>query len=103
LQPKYKGEIVMATYLMFGQYSHESVKGISPKRTEKAAELVKKNGGEVKAGYVLLGDTDLALIVELPGNDAAVKTSVELSKMLGISFTTAPAMTVEAFDGLMGG
>ena len=93
----------MATYLMFGQYSQDSVKQISAKRTDKAAELVKKNGGEIKTGYVLLGGTDLVLIVDLPDNAQAVKTSVALSKLLGISFKTAPAMTIKAFDKLMAG
>ena len=93
----------MATYLMFGQYSQDSVKHINAKRTEKAMELVKKNGGEIKTGYALLGDTDLVLIVELPDNEQAVKTSVGLSKLLDISITTAPAMTIEAFDQLMDG
>jgi uncharacterized protein with GYD domain len=93
----------MASYLMFGQYSGDSIKQISPKRTEKAKELIKKNGGEIKAGYVLLGDVDLVLVVELPDNEQAVKTSVSLSKLLGISFTTAPAMTIDAFDQIMEG
>ena len=93
----------MATYLMFGRYSQESVKQISPQRTENAAELIRKNGGELKSGYALLGKTDLVLIVELPDNDQAIKSSVGLSKLLGISFATAPAVTVDDFDKLMEG
>ena len=92
----------MATYFLFGQYTAKGVKNISAERTKKAASLVKKNGGKVKAGYVLLGDQDLVLIVDLPDTEAAIKTSVALSKMLGISFTTSPALTVEEFDALMG-
>jgi uncharacterized protein with GYD domain len=91
----------MATFLMFGEYSQDSVKQISAKRTDKARELVMKNGGEIKAGYALLGDVDLVLIVELPDAEQALKTSVALSKMLGISFTTAPAVTMEEFDKLI--
>jgi hypothetical protein len=33
----------------------------------------------------------------------AVKASVELNKLLGISFTTSPAVTVEEFDKLFEG
>jgi hypothetical protein len=33
----------------------------------------------------------------------AMKASVELTKLLGISFTTAPAVTVEEFDELIEG
>jgi uncharacterized protein with GYD domain len=88
----------MATYLMFGQYSQDSVKHISARRTDKAIEFIRKNGGELKSGYALLGKTDLVLIVELSDNEQAMKTSVGLSKLLGISFTTAPALTFEDFD-----
>ncbi|MGA2489104.1 MAG: GYD domain-containing protein [Anaerolineales bacterium] len=91
----------MATFMMFGKYSRNSIKQISEKRTEKAKELVKKNGGEIKSGYALLGETDLVLVVELPDVEQAIKTSVALSKMLGISFTTSPAVTMEDFDKLM--
>jgi uncharacterized protein with GYD domain len=66
----------MATYLMFGKYSTESLKAVSAKRTDKASELIKKHGGKLKAGYALLGDVDLVLVVELAGNDQALKESV---------------------------
>jgi uncharacterized protein with GYD domain len=92
----------MATYFMFGKYSLESVKAISAKRTEETVALIKQQGGELKAGYALLGDIDLVLIVELPDTESAVKTSVALSRLLGISFSTAPALSVADFDRLVG-
>jgi hypothetical protein len=36
----------------------------------------------------------------MPDTEQAMKTSVALSKMLNISFTTAPAVSVETFDKL---
>ena len=91
----------MATFFMFGKYSADALKGISAKRTEKAAALVEKFGGEVKSGYALLGEYDLVLIVELSDTEQAMQTSVALSKLTGIAFTTAPAVSVEAFDRIM--
>ncbi|HUU40937.1 MAG TPA: GYD domain-containing protein [Desulfatiglandales bacterium] len=93
----------MATYIMFGTYSQDSVKEISKKRTDQAIKLLRKNGGELKSGYGLLGKTDIVLIVELPDNEQAIKTSAGLSKLLGISFTTAPAVKLEDFDKIMEG
>ena len=93
----------MATYLMFGKYSQDSVKQISASRTDQAIALIRKNGGELKSGYALLGETDLVLVVELPDNQQAIKTSVGLSKLLGISFMTAPAVSFEDFDKIMEG
>ncbi len=92
----------MATFLMFGKYSAEGVKGISSSRTKKAADLIKKQGGQLKAAYAMLGMADLLLIVDLPGLEAAMQTSVSLGQMTGISFCTSPAVTVEEFDKLVG-
>jgi uncharacterized protein with GYD domain len=92
----------MSTYLMFGKYSPDSIKEISAERTKKATKLIKDNGGSVKSGYALLGKTDLVMVVDFPSNKDAMKASVGLAKLLGISFTTAPAVTMEEFDKLAG-
>ena len=91
----------MATYLMFGSYSPDAIKEISAERTAKASALIKKHGGELTGGYALLGEHDLVLIVELPGTEQVMKASVALTKLLGISFSTAPAVTVAQFDKIM--
>ncbi len=92
----------MATFLMFGKYSAQALKETSPGRTQKAKDKVKELGGEVKAIYAVLGKMDLLLVVNLPDIEAAVKASMALSKMTGISFTTAPALPVEEFDKIIG-
>jgi len=91
----------MATYFMFGKYSLEGIKGISAGRTAKTLALIKKHGGELRAGYALLGEVDLVLIVDMPDTGQAMKTSAALAKLLGASFDTAPAVSVEEFDKLM--
>jgi len=91
----------MDLFIMFGKYSAEAVKGISPQRTAKAVSLVKKLGGDIKAMYALLGEKDVLVILTLPGVQEAMKASLALSKLTGISFTTSPAITVEEFDKLV--
>jgi uncharacterized protein with GYD domain len=91
----------MATFIMLGKYSAEAMKGMSPNRTKKAVSLVKSLGGEVKAMYALLGVHDLLFIFDFPGVEDAMKASVALAKMTGISFITAPALTVAEFDKMM--
>jgi uncharacterized protein with GYD domain len=93
----------MEPFLMFGRYSIDSVKEISAERSVKATAVIGDLGGEVKAGYALLGETDLVIIVDFPGVKEAMKASVELTKLLGIAFTTAPAVTMEEFDKLIAG
>jgi uncharacterized protein with GYD domain len=76
-----KGDNDMATYFMFGKYSQVGV---------------------LKAGYALLGDVDLVLIMELPDAGQAMKTSAALAKLIGASFSTAQALSMEEFDKLIG-
>lgn len=88
----------MPTFLMFGKYSAEAIKAMSPARTQSTVNLLKQMGGEVKTMYAVLGEVDLVFVVTLPGIEAAIKASVALSKQTGIAFTTCPAVTVEEFD-----
>jgi uncharacterized protein with GYD domain len=91
----------MATYLMFGKYSSRALQEMSIQRTDKAVDLVKQFGGEIQAMYATLGQQDLVFIVSLPGTQEAMKVSVALTKLTGISFTTMPAVSVQDFDKLM--
>ena len=93
----------MAKFIAFGKYSVEGMKDMSSKRTKKAAAIIEANGGQLKAVYALLGKVDLVAITDFPGVKEAMKASIELSKALGIAFTTMPAITVEEFDKLIEG
>ena len=88
----------MTTFLMFGKYSSEAIKGMSAARTVEANNLIKENGGEVVSRYALLGENDLLFIVNFPGIDNVIKSSVALNKLTGISINSVPAITVEQFD-----
>jgi len=92
----------MQTYVMFGTYNAEAVKGVSGVRTKKAAEIVKKCGGEMKSILALLGKPDLLIVAEFPDNRSAVKASLGLARSTGIAFRTAAALGVEEFDKLAG-
>jgi len=91
----------MATFIMFGKYSSKALEGISAERTDKASSLIKKFEGEIISMYALLGERDLVLIVNFPGIEQAMKASIALCKLTGVSFTTSPAVPVEDFDKMM--
>jgi uncharacterized protein with GYD domain len=91
----------MATFFMFGKYSADAVRNMSIQRTQEAIEEIKKLGGSVTAMHALLGEYDLLFCVQLSTIDDAIKASISLTRLTGISFTTSPAISVEAFDRLV--
>lgn len=90
----------MGLYLMYGKYNPGSLEKISAERTEKAKDLVQENGGTIKSSYALLGEQDLLIIANFPNVKSVVKTSVEMGNLLGLTFSTIPAITIEEFDSL---
>ena len=91
----------MPIYMMFGKYTTEAMKGISPERTQKAIETIHANGGKIVSMYAVMGEHDLVFTLDFPHADQAFATSVALHKMTGISFTTSPVVEVEKFDRLI--
>ena len=67
----------MATFVMFGRYTPEALKGAT------------------------LGKIDLVVVTEFPGDTEAMQASMALTKLTGIGFMTAPAVPVDEFDKLM--
>jgi uncharacterized protein with GYD domain len=86
---------------MFGKYTPEAMEKISAARTENAKTIIGDCGGELKEAYALLGETDIIALVEFPSIEMALKASVELSRDLGITFKTAPAVSMDAYDKLV--
>ncbi len=91
----------MAKFVVFGKYTSKAMEGMSAERTKQAAGLVEKFGGEITAGYALLGETDLVFIGDFPSVEKAMQASVAVSKLTNIAFTTAPAVSIEEFDKLI--
>ena len=92
----------MEKFLMLGKYSVEAIKGITAERTKRVTETIEKASGKVNAMYALLGNYDLAFVVDFPGITEMMKASAALTKLTGIGFTTSPAIGVEEFDKIAG-
>ncbi|HIE12589.1 MAG TPA: GYD domain-containing protein [Desulfotomaculum sp.] len=92
----------MAKFLMLGKYSVEAIKAITAERTQKVVASIEGAGGKVDSMFALLGAYDLVFLIDFPGVPEAMKASVDLTKLTGISFTTLPAISVEEFDKLVG-
>lgn len=91
----------MQVYFMLGKYDSEGVRDLSLDRTEKAIHLINQVGGEVLSMFALLGTYDVVMKVKFPDNHAAMRASVGLSMLTGITFTTMPAVPVDDFDKIM--
>ena len=90
----------MTTFFMLGDYSSQAIKKISAERTQESNSLIEKFDGEVKSIHALLGGFDLIIIADFPSNIEAMKASIAVSRLTGISFSTYPAIAVEKFDEL---
>ncbi len=91
----------MPIFMMFGKYSKEALKEVSPERTKKAVRIISANGGKVISMYAVLGEHDLVLTLDFPDSEKALMTSVALNQLTGISFITSPVVDVEQFDRLV--
>ena len=91
----------MSTYILTGKYSLDAMNAMSAARTDQANDLIKKFGGEIQSMYALLGEKDLLFIVNFPDTQNAMKASIAVSKMTGISFSTTEAIPVELFDRIV--
>ena len=92
----------MSIFLMFGRYSSEATKNISPERTEKAREVIQENDGNIISMYAVMGEHDLVFTIDFPDADKAMAASVAFYRLTGIHFTTSPVVDVEHFDKLLG-
>lgn len=91
----------MAIFMMFGKYTTEALRGISPERTDQAVALIEANGGKVISMYAVMGEHDLVFTLDFSDAESAFATSVQLNRITGISFTTSPVVEVEMFDKLI--
>lgn len=85
-------------FLILGNYSHNGVSGVSSQRTKKVYDVVQQMGGRVCDAYALLGTHDIALIVELPTTEDALKLATILQTSVGMSTSTFPAIAIQQFD-----
>lgn len=92
----------MQTYFFFGSYTQASLHEARSNRTDVAVGILEELNGQILSIYALLGEHDLVIIANLPGNTEALKASVSLSREIGVQFSTRPAVSVDRFDSLLG-
>ena len=91
----------MRTFLIFGKSSPQELKEISLKYRAEVVSLVNDFGGNVRSMYVMLRERYLVLIFAFPGVKTAMRASIALSKLTGISFITLPAVPIDEFNNII--
>ena len=91
----------MSTYYMFGKYTPNGLREVTPQRTKEVIRRIEKYNGKVHTMHALMGETDLLFCVDFPTNDKAISASFDLHKLTGITWTTCPTIPVEQFDALI--
>jgi len=92
----------MPKFLFQGSYTAQGAKGVQKdggsKRRQAAEALVKDAGGKLEAFYYTFGETDFALIADLPDHVSSVALSLAVNASGAIQMRTIPLITVEEMD-----
>ena len=95
----------MATYITLIKYTEQGIKTIkeSPSRLEKARQLLKSLGGELKSFYLLQGRFDAVVIAEAPNDEVAAKFALASGAQGNVRTETSRAFTEEEYRKIISG
>lgn len=95
----------MATFIVLFRYTEQGIKAIkqSPERVEKAKQLFRQMGAEVKSFYMLLGRYDTVFIVEAPNDETIAKATLALASLGNVKTETLRAFSGEEFRTIVAG
>ncbi len=92
----------MAKYLLQASYTQAGLKGLMKEggssRASTLKQLVKSQGGKLEAFYFAFGESDVYLIVDLPGNVEASALSLSIAASGAVSCQTVVLLTPEDVD-----
>ena len=92
----------MPRYLFQGAYSREGAQGLlregGTRRRRAVEELVRSLGGRLEGFHYALGETDLFMIVELPGHVAATAASLIVAASGAGHWRTTVLLSAEEMD-----
>jgi uncharacterized protein with GYD domain len=92
----------MPKYLIQGSYTAEGAKGLrkdgGSKRRQVAEALAKEAGGKLEAFYFTFGETDVAIIADLPDNVSVAALSLAVNASGVTKVRTTPLLTPEEMD-----
>jgi uncharacterized protein with GYD domain len=92
----------MAKYLLQANYVGEGSKGLlkegASSRRAAVEKIVESMGGKLEAFYYAFGETDLYVIVDMPGNVDVAAFALTVAASGAVTLKTTVLMTPEEID-----
>lgn len=95
----------MPTYLSLMRWTKEGVEKIkeSPSRLEAGKKAVESAGGKIINFYMLMGEYDMAIVVEAPDDATLARISLSLASKGGVRTQTLRAFTEDEYRKIISG
>jgi uncharacterized protein with GYD domain len=89
----------MPTYLSLMRWTKAGVESIkdSPSRLDAGKKAIEAAGGKVKSFYMLMGQYDLAIVIEAPDDATLARVSLALAKSGATRTETLRAFTEDEY------
>jgi len=95
----------MATYLSLVRWTREGIAKIkdSPTRLDAAKKTIEAGGGKLKHFYMLMGQYDMAMIIEAPDDATVARVNLALGSKGSVRTETSRAFSEEEYRKIISG
>ncbi len=95
----------MPTYITIARWTEQGIKNVkqSLDRLEAAKKTAKAAGGEIKAAYYTMGESDIIVVSEAPNDEAASRLALGTGMQGNVRSTTLRAYTEDEFRRILAG
>ena len=94
----------MATYLLLGNFTEQGIRAVkdTTKRAETLAKIGKKTGVMVKEVFWILGQFDVAAILDAPDDASVTAFGLSVGKLGNVRTQTLRAFRAEEMGEILG-
>ncbi len=95
----------MPTYLSLMRWTKEGLEKIkeSPSRLDAARKAIEPAGGKIHSFYMLMGQYDMAIVVEAPDDATLARINLSLASKGGVRTETSRAFTEDEYRKIISG
>lgn len=95
----------MATYLCLIRWTSEGIAKIkdSPSRLDAAKKTIEAGGGKLKHFYMLMGQYDMAIVIEAPDDATIARVNLALGSKGSVRTQTSRAFSEDEYRKIISG